>query len=62
MDLPQNVTKDPNTGLFIITNSAGQKFRVNADNQSQLNQYVNSVNSGTPTSVTVTDPNEFALL
>jgi len=57
MDLPQNVTKDPNTGLFIITNSAGQKFRVNADNQSQLNQYVNSVNSGTPTSVTVTDPN-----
>jgi len=57
MDLPQNVTKDPNTGLFIITNSAGQKFRVNADNQSQLNQYVNSVNSGTPISVTVTDPN-----
>jgi len=56
MDLPQNVTKDPNTGLFIITNSAGQRFRVNADTQSQLNQYVNSVNTGTPTSVTVIDP------
>lgn len=57
MNLPKNVTQDPNTGLYIITNSAGQKFRVNADTQSQLNQYVNSVNSGTPTTVTVTDPN-----
>ena len=55
--LPPNVKQDPNTGLYIITNAQGKTVRVNADNQAQLNQYVNSVNTGVPATVTTTDPN-----
>lgn len=57
LNLPPNVKQDPNTGLYLITNGQGKTVRVNADTQDQLNQYVNSVNTGTPASVTVTDPN-----
>ena len=55
--LPPNVKQDPNTGLYIITNAQGKTVRVNADNQAQLNQYVNSVATGVPATVTTTDPN-----
>jgi hypothetical protein len=55
--LPPNVTLDSNTGLYIIRNPQGQTIRVGADTQAQLDQYVNSVNTGVPTSITVTDPN-----
>jgi len=57
INLPPNVKQDPNTGLYLITNSQGKTVRVNADTQEQLNQYVNSVNTGVPATVTVTDPN-----
>jgi hypothetical protein len=43
--------------LYLITNAQGKTVRVNADTQEQLNQYVNSVNTGTPATITVTDPN-----
>jgi hypothetical protein len=55
LNLPSNVKQDPNTGLYLITNAQGKTVRVNADTQDQLNQYVNSVNTGTPASITVTD-------
>jgi len=55
--LPPNVRQDPNTGLYLITNAQGKTVRVNADTQEQLNQYVNSVNTGVPATVTTTDPN-----
>ena len=55
--LPPNVKQDPNTGLYLITNAQGKTVRVNADTQDQLNQYVTSVNTGVPATVTVTDPN-----
>ena len=54
--LPPNVTVDPNTGLYVIRNDAGQSWRVNAESQAQLDQYVQSVNTGQPTTVTITDP------
>jgi hypothetical protein len=57
LNLPSNVRQDPNTGLYLITNAQGKTVRVNADTQDQLNQYVNSVNTGVPATVTVTDPN-----
>ena len=57
INLPPNVKQDPNTGLYLITNAQGKTVRVNADTQEQLNQYVNSVNTGVPATVTVTDPN-----
>jgi hypothetical protein len=55
--LPPNVKLDPNTGLYRITNAQGKTIRVNADTQEQLNQYVKSVDTGVPATVTVTDPN-----
>ena len=57
LNLPSNVKQDPKTGLYLITNAQGKTVRVNADTQDQLNQYVNSVNTGVPATVTVTDPN-----
>jgi len=57
INLPPNVKQDPNTGLYLITNAQGKTVRVNADTQEQLNQYVNSVNTGVPATITVTDPN-----
>ena len=57
INLPPNVKQDPNTGLYLITNAQGKTVRVNADTQDQLNQYVNSVNTGVPATITVTDPN-----
>ena len=54
--LPPNVTVDPNTGLYVIRNDKGQSWRVNAESQAQLDQYVQSVNTGQPTTVTITDP------
>jgi hypothetical protein len=57
INLPPNVKQDPNTGLYLITNAQGKTVRVNADTQEQLNQYVNSVNTGVPATVTTTDPN-----
>lgn len=57
LNLPSNVKQDPNTGLYLITNAQGKTVRVNADTQAQLDQYVNSVNTGVPATVTVTDPN-----
>ena len=57
LNLPPNVKQDPNTGLYFITNPQGKTVRVNADTQDQLNQYVNSVDTGVPASITVTDPN-----
>jgi hypothetical protein len=57
LNLPPNVKQDPNTGLYFITNPQGKTVRVNADTQDQLNQYVNSVNTGVPATVTTTDPN-----
>jgi len=57
LNLPSNVKQDPNTGLYLITNAQGKTVRVNADTQDQLNQYVNSVNTGVPATVTTTDPN-----
>ena len=56
LTLPPNVKQDPNTGLYFITNPQGKTVRVNADTQDQLNQYVNAVNTGVPTTVTTTDP------
>lgn len=55
LNLPPNVKQDPNTGLYFITNSQGKTVRVNADSQSQLDQYVKSVDTGVPTTVTTTD-------
>ena len=55
LNLPPNVKQDPNTGLYFITNSRGKTVRVNADSQSQLDQYVKSVDTGVPTTVTTTD-------
>jgi hypothetical protein len=57
LNLPPNVKQDPNTGLYLITNAQGKTVRVNADTQEQLNQYVNSVNTGVPAQITITDPN-----
>ena len=57
LNLPPNVKQDPNTGLYFITNPQGKTVRVNADTQDQLNQYVNSVNTGVPATITTTDPN-----
>jgi hypothetical protein len=56
LNLPNNVKQDPNTGLYIITSPSGQTFRVNASTQSQLDSYVNSVNTNTPVNVQVTNP------
>jgi len=56
--LPSNVRVDENTGLYIITNSKGQTFRVNAQNQAQLDTYVQAVNTNTPTTITTTNPND----
>ena len=57
LTLPPNVRIDDNTGLYIITNSKGQTFRVNAQDQTQLNAYVQSVNTNTPTTITAINPN-----
>lgn len=56
MDLPSNVKRDDNTGLYIITNSKGQTFRVNAQDQQQLNTFVQAVNTNTPVQITQTNP------
>lgn len=56
LTLPPNVRIDDNTGLYIITNSKGQTFRVNAQDQTQLNAYVQSVNTNTPTTITAINP------
>lgn len=56
LTLPPNVRIDDNTGLYIITNSKGQTFRVNAQDQAQLNAYVQSVNTNTPTTITAINP------
>lgn len=55
--LPSNVKQDPNTGLYIITNSTGRTLRVGAQTQEELNSYVSSVNTGTPVQVQAIDPN-----
>jgi hypothetical protein len=57
LNLPPNVKLDPNTGLYRITNAQGKTVRVSADTQDQLNQYVKSVDTGVPATITVTDPN-----
>jgi hypothetical protein len=57
LKLPPNTTLDPNTGLYIIRNPQGQTIRVGAQTQAELDQYANSVQTGTPISVTTTNPN-----
>jgi hypothetical protein len=57
LNLPPNVKLDPNTGLYRITNAQGKTVRVSADTQDQLNQYVKSVDTGVPATITITDPN-----
>ena len=57
LNLPPNVKLDPNTGLYRITNAQGKTVRVSADTQDQLDQYVKSVDTGVPATITVTDPN-----
>tara|TARA_R110000868_G_scaffold66245_1_gene197411 strand:+ start:749 stop:2635 length:1887 start_codon:yes stop_codon:yes gene_type:complete len=56
LNLPSNVKQDSNTGAFIITNAQGKTLRVAAGTQDQLDAYVNSVNTGTPITVTTTSP------
>lgn len=56
LNLPPNAKQDPNTGLYIITDNAGNTFRVGAETQSQLDSYVNSVNTGKSVSVPSTNP------
>lgn len=56
LTLPPNVRIDDTTGLYIITNSKGQTFRVNAQDQAQLDAYVQSVNTNTPTTITAINP------
>ena len=55
-NLPQGVTVDPNSGLYIITNDKGQTSRVGAGTQEELNSYANSWKTGTPVTVTTTSP------
>jgi hypothetical protein len=54
--LPSNVKYDSNTGGYFITNAQGKTLRVQAGTQDQLDAYVNSVNTGTPITVTTTSP------
>jgi hypothetical protein len=56
LNLPSNVKYDSNTGGYFITNTQGQTLRVAASTQDQLDSYVNSVNTGTPITVTTTSP------
>ena len=56
LNLPSNVKYDTNTGGYFITNAQGQTLRVQASTQGQLDSYVNSVNTGTPITVTTTSP------
>lgn len=56
LTLPPNVKIDANTGLYIITNNKGQTFRVNAQDQTQLDTYVKAVDTNTPTTITATNP------
>ena len=56
LNLPSNVKQDSDTGAFIITNAQGKTLRVAAGTQDQLDAYVNSVNTGTPITVTTTSP------
>ena len=55
-NLPQGVSVDPNSGLYIITNDKGQTSRVGAGTQEELNAYTNSWKTGTPVTVTTTSP------
>ena len=54
LNLPSNVKYDSNTGAYIISNAQGKTLRVAAGTQDQLDAYVNSVNTGTPITVTTT--------
>jgi len=56
LNLPSNVKYDSNTGAYIISNAQGKTLRVAAGTQDQLDAYVNSVNTGTPITVTTTSP------
>ena len=56
LNLPSNVKYDSNTGAYVITNAQGKTLRVAAGTQDQLDAYVNSVNTGTPITVTTTSP------
>ena len=50
--LPPGVTQDPNTGLYILTNSAGKTTRTGAQTQEELNSVAASWLSGRSTTVT----------
>ena len=58
-NLPKGVTVNPNSGLYVVTNSKGQSREVNPDNLAHLNQYNNSWQTGKPTIVTgIVNPND----
>ena len=54
--LPPGVTQDPNTGLYILTNSAGKTTRTGAQTQEELNSLAASFSSGRSTTVTSINP------
>ena len=51
-NLPKGVTFNPNSGLYVVTNSKGQSREVNPDNIAHLNQYNDSWQTGKPTLIT----------
>lgn len=51
-NLPKGVTVNPNSGLYVVTNSKGQSREVNPDNIAHLNQYNDSWQTGKPTLIT----------